>query len=686
MSSTEPEHATAAPDAPNAPNPPKTPSPQQRQAIDAVRERAIASHRRGQLLLGGTGAGKTLTSIVAINEIVSSLSSGPKLVYCVVPSMGQTVFHQWRAELADQGCGDRTLIYHGPNRGAQLAAFRARFQDEAAKGAHAESNAWWVITSIDTTHADVIGRLRRAEDEAAAAAAVAAATAIKRSRRVKDFSPEQMAASRVGVVSELGRIDIVLIDECHVFGNGSPPTDSSRDLDPTKTFYLTLNELIMRNAPRFVLGLTATPTKNTCGEVWSMLRFMFGGGSDFVKSSFVQETKDRNATTRICREYVVKIPAIELPPTIHATISHGFTDREVAIHRGLYQKLYATCDMFVQAIRAWANQKGNPEKLAEKERTKRLFLMHLTRARRAIVHPCFGDPPKRADPAVAPARDAAGQLVYGSDEAGNRIVLGKPLPIDVAATVAAWPINQCSKMRAVLDRLASISNERVVVQMTYAEPCDLFEAYFRLRFPDREIYIYHGGRSRRAEAMSAFKTGAPNAVLVATRGSCEMAVNIECTTMGHDRRLAARQIFLDLPFSKAEQTQAEGRIKRPQAQGHPDDPDRVTAWYAETALAEEYAGNTIEDFFQRTIDIKEARASEFLRDVETPDAVADSTAMSGKDEIKNDSVLATLLDTLKQYRSAPGNGAKKRKLPQNRASAAQHASSHAAPVAKALRV
>ena len=658
---------------------PKSLSPEQRDAVDRVIERICGKNRKGQILLGGTGCGKTLTSIVACNEMVVNFGE-KKLVLCIVPSMGQTVFNQWHTEICDQGGSTRTLIYHGPTRVSELTAFRRRFN------AATDVLAWYVVTSIDTLHADVNACLHKmygdrggdrggdhggdrggdhgsakVEDVGSKRKDISSSSSSnpkKKRVKISEFTTEQIIVARQRAILGFGKIDILLVDEFQTFRNGSPPTDAARQIDHTKTFYVTLDTFHRTNKPIATLGLTATPTQNTSGEVYSFLRFLDEGR--FSKDSFVQETKSKEVTKTVCREYVVKLATPDVPPTTHGTIEHGLSDDEVDINVVVYSKLYSATDMFLKAIMAWSEQKNNPVRIAEKERCKMIMYMHLTRARRTAVHPAFATPANRADPEVDPARNPAGEIRWSYDDEGRAIKLGRQLPFDIKRAKEAWPIGKCSKMSAILDRLAQISNERVVIQYTYSDPCDLFELYFRDRFPGREVFVYHGGRSKRAAVMEAFKVGAADAVLIATRGSCEMAVNIECTTVSAaahcevanamvSRRLAARQIFADLPMSKAEQTQAEGRTKRPKAQGYPDDPDRVIHWYAETVLATLYAGNTIEDFLQKTIAIKEARCGDFLRDDEGSDAIVDDSAAANNDDVGSEGVLRALLTTLAAY-------------------------------------
>jgi len=651
-------------------------SPEQRDAVDKVVDRTCVCKRKGQILLGGTGCGKTLTSIVACNETVVKFGE-KKVVLCIVPSMGETVFNQWRDELADQGCAERTLIYHGSRRLDELTEFRHRFD------AATDVLAWYVITSIDTLHADVNNVLhklyggrgiavKRDDDDddgdgvywAAALdgkrkAVGSSSNVLQKKAKISEFAFDQVVAARHKAVASFGKVHIMLVDEFQTFRNGSPPTDSARQIDHTKTFYVTLDTFHRMNKPTLTLGLTATPTQNTSGEAYSFLRFIDEGR--FPKDSFVQATKDKAVTKTVCREFVVKLSTPDIPPTTYGTVKHGLSDEEVEIHAKIYAKLYTVTDMFLKAIKAWSEAKNCQALIAEKERCKMMMYMYLTRARRTAVHPALSSPPDRADPEVDPARNAAGEVRWSYDDEGNTVKLGRKLPVNTKRAKEQWPINKCSKMSAMIDRLAEITNERVVIQFTYSDPCDLFEMYFRDRFPGREVYVYHGGRSKRAAVMEAFKLGAADAVLIATRGSCEMAVNIECTTNGIEycpvanatrpRRLAARQIFGDLPMSSAEQTQAEGRTKRPKAQGHPSDSDRVMHWYAETALSTEYHGNTIENFLQKAIEIKEARCGDFLRDDEDSDSVVDQ-ASTKNDEIGNEGILRALLETLAPYANA----------------------------------
>jgi len=605
-------------------------------------------------------------------------------VLCIVPSMGETVFNQWREELTDQGCTHRTLIYHGAHRVHELEAFRQRFN------ASTSVLAWYVVTSIDTLHADVNNVLRKTngeftvkveDDDVKEITSKPVPLGGKKRCKLSEFTTEQVFVARSKAVSNFGKVHIMLVDEFQTFRNGSPPTDAARDIDHTKTFYVTLDAFHNRNDPIATLGLTATPTQNTSGEVYSFLRFITS--RRFPKENFVQATKNKNATITVCREFVVKLATPDVPPTTYGTVKHGLCKEEVAIHVNVYSTLYTVTDMFLKAIRAWSEAKNNHFFALEKERCKMMFLKYLTRARRMAVHPAFADPPKRADPAVDPARNSAGEIIWAYDNGGNNVKLGRQLPVNLKQVKEQWPIAKCSKMNAILAWLAEITNERVVIQFTYSDPCDILEMYFRDRFPERDVYVYHGGRSNRAAVMELFKRGAADAVLIATRGSCEMAVNIECTTVGAEhcpitkkmvpRRLATRQIFGDLPMSSAEQTQAEGRTKRPKAQGHPSDPDRVVHWYADTALATEYDGPTIETFLQKIIEMKGARCADLMRDDEESDAIADSTSTTN-DELGNDGVLRALINTLAPY----ANAVRKTNRAKNRA--------RTAPYAKTLRI
>ena len=121
---------------------------------------------------------------------------------------------------------------------------------------------------------------------------------------------------------------------------------------------------------------------------------------------------------------------------------------------------------------------------------------------------------------------------------------------------------------------------------------------------------FHGGVSSRDKQLANFKEGPDDGILLATRaGRAGMAVNVESTTLVNGRRHAVVQYQHDLPMAQSLQDQTEGRIKRPIAQGYPDDADRVQEWVVVKVMAESTAP-TLESWLGVSVmQIKNARCA-----------------------------------------------------------------------------
>ena len=611
--------------------------------------RIMEKGRKGFIFLGGTGSGKTLLSLLTAHECAKNLMETKMFVLCIVPSMGETVFDQFKEECDDQGF-QNAIIYHGGGRLSALQEFRRRFD------ASDESGGWFVISSIHTLHADAVNILR----------AESALPDNKRSNfRIQKCSAENVMRARKQAIQAFGKVDIIVIDEFQEFRNGSPGMDARCEVDMSKTLYVTLDQFYNINKPLVTIGLSATPFINTSADVYSFLRFVIDPAA-FKKENFMQKTMSREAANRVASEYVVKLKTHNIPETTQIEVPHTLGENEVDIQTKVNKDLYIAADQFMKALSAWLNANGNQRaRLAgEKDKRQKKFFCQLTVGRRTAMHPALSEPPMRADPALSPVRDAAGEVLLVKDDITGAIgPIGTPLPLDVAATVDSWPLKECSKMNAIVERLKDISEERVLILFAYADPCNLLAEYLRRSFPERQIFVYHGGVSNRSKVMQAFKTSNRDAICVATRGSCEKAVNIDCTTTVMNcgdsssdaprRRKAVRLFLGDLPLSHAEKNQAEGRTKRPMSQGYADpskpDADRVTSWYAET-IKTVSPNPTIEDFQRQVINIKQARTSDFLRDDEMiAESLVEKGDGSGEDY---QGILKTLLDTFGMYKSS----------------------------------
>ena len=172
-----------------------------------------------------------------------------------------------------------------------------------------------------------------------------------------------------------------------------------------------------------------------------------------------------------------------------------------------------------------------------------------------------------------------------------------------------------TKFESIMAYLAEITEERVLIQFAYSGACNLLAEYIRRRFPGREVYMYHGDIPNRAAHMEKFQSGASNAILIATRGACEKAVDVHATTtrmvynpsLGYSTpiRFAVRQIFGDVALSFSEQQQAEGRTKRILAQGWDSDPDKVQEWICAESIGQTPdTFPTIEMFMRKVVELK----------------------------------------------------------------------------------
>jgi hypothetical protein len=231
-----------------------------------------------------------------------------------------------------------------------------------------------------------------------------------------------------------------------------------------------------------------------------------------------------------------------------------------------------------------------------------------------------------------------------------------------------WPIQDCAKFDRIVARLSEIVDERVLIMFEHTDTIELLKLYIEDAMPGREVSVYHAGLSDKArvEMLSHFKNkSSDNAILLSTRGSLKQAVNVECTTnkfvFDNDlqqmvlRKLAVRMFFGDFAESPPDQNQAEGRCKRPKAQGYPNDPDRVKDWFVEFFYSTEYQSPTIETVLDKMSTVKALRCANILTDKsesEDHEAIAENTDEGNK------TVINTIIELLGGY-SAPNTAHKR---------------------------
>ena len=134
-----------------------------------------------------------------------------------------------------------------------------------------------------------------------------------------------------------------------------------------------------------------------------------------------------------------------------------------------------------------------------------------------------------------------------------------------------------------------------------------------------------------------------------------MAVNVECTTTRAERlpdgsviqrRMPVLQFNIDVAGTKSSQNQAEGRIKRPIAQGF-GDVDGVSEWRVQSVLATEFQGYTLENWAYDKQQLKDACCSELL-DANPEDELTHDKIDSGDDKAVT-KILSTLVTKMCVY-------------------------------------
>ena len=619
--------------------------------------------QRTVIAYGGTGCGKTCISKTAAVEL------GEKKVLVIVPPCGGVVFDQWFEELDDSGLAGRSCLYHGPDRIVQLKAWRSLC--EQSEGVH------FVVTSIATLHADATNLLkakfpdRDAKPDKSGTACATMGSLIK--KRVKKYTDEESRWAFYTAARVLGKFDLLILDEFQEFRNGSPPTDEKKAVDSTKPQYMMLDAIAAHSRP-LVLGLSATPVVNSSGELFSFLRLGHAGGvahDQSAKFALLERTRQnpdpsvkrlfKREARRIRSHMIVPIEAPDVPPTTYEDVTHEYTPEESLVLFSEYGNLHNTTFQFLTALIAFLEAPENPARRAKKDMWKNRFLSLLTHCKRLTIAPlCFQRPRERApNPHEDPQLDSLGNVVMTTDADGDEVPLGRLLRFDVAAAHTAVPSGSISKFKALIGDLAQLKDRRSMVLCEFSDPIELLALYLRDAFPGRAIFKFHGGVHGRDKQLAAFKEGPSDSILLATRGACGMAVNVECTTTVDGRRNAVVQYQLDLPMSQSLQDQAEGRIKRPIAQGHPGDGDKVEAWIVKKVKARLECRNTLEDWLEAVMSVKNARCSDMLTDKDEQHLDGKETAHDTNEGLEGP--LKKLIDVMRCYAPQPDEKKRKRK-------------------------
>lgn len=648
---------------------PKTLRANQRRAVDEIvsffegTRAPIPLPRGGQYTIppqrcvvgfGGTGCGKTLISVTACSELKV------KRVLNIVPPCGGVVFDQWMEELHQIGAGDFSLLYKGEKRREQLASWRSTCDaDEDSTNTH------FVVTSIATLYSDACKLLEERDAERNAgrpASQVEAENAAKKKGKKRWSETDWKWAFRTAAAN-LGKFDLLAIDEFPEFRNGSPPNDERKAVDTTKSFYAMLDAIAAYSHP-LILGLSATPIVNSSGEIYSLMRLALpeGAHDQEMKLSIMEKTRRnpdpavkrrfKEESKRIRSHIIVAIEAPPVPATTYQDVPHGYSDIEKELLFADYGNLADLAAKFLTALIAFLEAPENPARRMKKDLLKNRFLSALTHSKRMTISPeSFNIPRVRAhDPWTDPALDASGNVIMTTNEDGDEVPLGRLLPFNVAEAHRTVPLAKISKFSALIDDLAKNTDRRSMVVSEFTDVIELLALYLKEAFPDRQIFKFHGSVSGRDKHLAAFKEASPDAILLATRGSMGMAINVECVTAVDGKPRACVQYQLDLPMSQSAQQQTEGRTKRPIAQ------PGVEEWVVKKVLAEVDFKN-LEDWLQAVMEVKNTRCGDMLIDKEEEAKDGRQTHTDTDEGI--DGPLKLITEMLGQY--TPPKEEKKRK-------------------------
>jgi len=640
----------------------KVPLPQQKDAIDYI----VSKYDEGLggfLLLGGTGAGKTITSL----EIAKAITTMPprasntrfvsysktygrrhlNRILAIIPPLGGTVIKQWQKEAYATGWAKQSVLYYyGGNQDQRRRALERwnTHADDYPDMPHI------ILTTIDI----LLSECKLVFDAA---------------DRKKITIDDLRIAAFNDVAPKFGKCRCILIDEEHDYGKGSSAFSDDVEVDPGQIKYNVLNEVVRYHKPDFLLGLTATPFVNSWCDVYSFLRLISPGRKEMYTYRVGHEKFEGHEEAsmreieRFQARYVYEIKKMEsvVNPTTITDVKHTIEEAERVLMDSATDALKEKATKLMHKISEHAIA---PSQETRKARmiAENLYNKEMTRCRRGLVHPAFYAKPvySKTDYEL----NAYGHKAYYYDHrSGNEVAKMQVIKPSIDELYNKWPIERCSKFSAILNRIEEIvkteNTTRIIVCLHWAEPLRLLAKYAKDRFPEKTIIEHHGlASSRPWQAMEKF--GSPlhtGAIMLATTPGIDRGVDLPWTTNGADgNRVAVRMIVGDLPFSAAAEQQLQGRIKRLPAQGYPAESDRVRDWFVDRVFVG-CEKPTIEDFFLKLISQKASKAVAFVQtreemleaglevtDETSPDAQVTKPDKPGKG--REQGSLMTLLTTL----------------------------------------
>ena len=640
-----------------SPDADKTKTPLPHQAIAITNVVAKSMEQSGNVLLGGTGAGKTLASLEIAKAIVSApLGKGltfsarsskgrthANRVLAIIPPLGGSVIKQWTKEAIASGWPTSSVLTY---YGATEKIRREKFYKWDLHANDHDDVPHLFITSIDTLLSECKSIY----------------TGDRKKIRIEDI--RRSAFHDISPI--FGKFRVVLVDEFQDFKNGSSAYHDDIEVDPAQIKYNVLNEFVSYNKPQFLLGLSATPIVNRNCDLYSFRRLFLKGSKELwtYREGYDKFNGHGDASKReiesFKKQYFTEIAKMDakVNDTVIVDIKHGLTPDEMVLLQGASDEAVDKANKLMRRIGEAAINPCQETRSARSVAEKK-YNSAMTRFRRGMVHPAFFAKPVKSETEFE--EDKYGKKIYYFDHStGRELPIMKVIKPKIDELYQKWPLSKCSKMMAILDRIAAIDaedpNTRIVVCLHWAEPLQMLARYAKDRFPGKEILEHHGLASRRpAQQMEAFAVATYDTgpIMLATTPGIDRGVDIAFTTKGADgNRVAVRMITGDLPYSAASEGQLHGRIKRLPAQGYPDAPDRVRNWFIDRVLTD-CGKPTVEDFFLKLIAQKSKKMICGMTTVEETLEAGLEVAEGEKKEKPEMGSLALLLDTLGFARNAP---------------------------------
>ena len=289
---------------------------------------------------------------------------------------------------------------------------------------------------------------------------------------------------------------VLVVDEAHTLRNGLILREDGSLAQSNKT-HASLVRSVLPLEPSVML-ITATPFINHWTDLAALGQLLGFHASHRAWSS-------GRAAHLVQLSHTVSLIPPPVPKTTIVCVNHCLTQGERIAYRHCHK---AVMKRLVVHLRTPARPRRRKEKALHR------FLSSLTELRRGSVHPRF--------------------FRHLGCEASSKFV-------------------------AVLRLLETeLRNRKVVVFCAFFHPLQALHKYIAKWLPKRPLHLHFGGQgSKNTEVLSEFAASPKASLLLATRGSMGVGVNVSCA---HDA------VFLDRDFSWPLEEQAIGRIKRPHRQ------------------------------------------------------------------------------------------------------------------------